>query len=139
MDGIYTVLYGTSPAGIVRLTKNGLYYTVVCEAKLPKDGIYRLIAGAAEALQDLGILIKEKGIYTLNKNIPTKRLSGKELRFWIRTPLQSARETKILIEEDQPFEKLERINCCKLLIKDGKHWALLNPEDEGLRDNDPNP
>ena len=76
MEMEYEVYLENHIAGKVQLTKQGLYYRVLCHCSLPQNVVYRLYGICGEMQENIGVLMPDGDGFLLDRKIPAKRLTG---------------------------------------------------------------
>lgn len=144
MEMEYEAYLGDHIAGKVRLTKEGLYYRVLCRCSLPQNVVYRLYGICGEERENLGVLMPDGDGLLLERKIPAKRLTDCT-RFLISDgsapekvataePEQEAEimadtgtETGIFvpIHPEKPFDYLHKLESAYLQEQDGQIGAHI--------------
>ena len=80
---------------------------------------------------DLGICVPEDGMYFTNKMIPTKRLEGKALTFYVSDELHQYRENDfVAVHPNECFMYLRRLQEAKFCTKEGNKGLLFPSSQE---------
>lgn len=122
MEHIYDVLYMDKVVGKVRLIREGLYYNLHCQTKIPG---MRLCIHTSGGNIDLGICVPMDGSYGLHTKKSVKSISGDILSFYF---CKKQNEHMRLIDPDQPFLDLYRLTEGFLRIERGKHYFQSNQQ-----------
>ena len=105
----YCVMAGSREAGKVQINQEGLYYKIICHARLQGTIMYRLVAVTDQKRENIGILAPDHGGYSLNRKIPCSRLPG-EIQEFLLLPSHEPVEGKFVpISPEEPFEYLEKL------------------------------
>lgn len=122
----YPVRFGEESVGKVQVSRQGLYYHVVCRCALTGNTMYRLEAFSGEKRVDLGILVPMDFGFGLQTKFPVSRLGEGALQFCIRLKHETAPGRHFVpIIPEEPFSYLERLKDAFLDIQDGKKGASL--------------
>ena len=128
MVGNYPVSYAQENVGQVLITRNGLYYRIMCNANLPSGRFVKLYAVCQQQRIDIGFCLAEQNHYTLYTNKPIKYFSSNQYSFILED--RKNRRT-IPIHEHTPFPHIDILKFCRFLKEDGKIVAFY--EDERIR------
>lgn len=131
-------------AGKVRLTKEGLYYRVLCRCSLPQNVVYRLYGICGQEWENLGVLMPDGDGFLLERKIPVKRLAdctrflvsdGSEPEKAVTAePEQEAEITEdadtdagtfVPIHPEEPFDYLHKLESAYLQERDGQIGAHI--------------
>lgn len=140
MIGSYSVTMGQHSVGVVSVSKEGLYYRIICRCKLPEDKLCRLAAQWEDREAVLGVLIPEGGSFCLNKRLPIKQAGLGVPQFIIPTSLEQNDQMWVPVYEDAPFTHLTDLNDARFQVVENQAGILI-PQAEGLSqpDNGQNP
>ena len=125
----YEVTLDGRPVGKAQLTRQGLYYHVICRCALSGKEMYRLEAFCGEKRMDLGILIPKDSSFGLDMRFPVSRLGEGEFAFRLRgkdEPKESRRFVPVKPEE--PFSYLASLKDSFLEIRDAQIGVSLPPD-----------
>lgn len=125
----YEVTLDGRPAGKAQVTRQGLYYHVVCRCAVSGEEMYRLEASCGEKRLDLGILIPRDSGFGLDMRFPVSRLGEGAFVFRLRgkdEPRESRRFVPVKPEE--PFSYLASLKDSVLEIRDGQMGISLPPD-----------
>ena len=122
----HEIRFGDSPEGKAQVTREGLYYHVVCRCGLSGQGMYRLEVSNGERKVDLGILVPEETGFGLETRFPVRRIGEGALSFRVR-PRHGGLEgrTFVPLAPEEPFAYLERLKESFLEIQNGKKGISL--------------
>ncbi len=128
MMGSYNVILRGKTVGSVQLSKQGLYYHLRCSCTVADQNIYRLLGSCEGDQIRFGVLVPEGNRLALETKIPSKKLSGEALEFWLESAAihgqaSAKREYHskfIPIYPDEPFEYLSRLKKSYMEIRNGK-------------------
>ncbi len=121
----YQIHMGNEVIGTAQITREGLYYSVVCLCKLPEKAMYRLMVSCEATQLDLGILLLEGDVYTLKTKLPCKRLGEGAPVFRVVTHSDAEKRQFVPISSDIPFNHISRLERAQLQIVDGSVGVLL--------------
>ena len=124
---IYPVFFGEEIIGEARMSREGLYYNIVCQANLQEKKIYRLFLVHKEGTVDLGVLLPNQHGFSLRKNIPVKNISTEEIRFVIAG---SIHVKYIPIDDVSPFLSISNLLQARFERKDGKAYISYSPNNQ---------
>ena len=98
---------------------------------MPQNGFYRAWATDGETNLDLGICVPEDGMYFTNKMIPTKRLQGRVLTFYVSNEhdLYSGNDF-VAVQPNECFMYLRRLPEAKFCTKEGNKGLLFSNSQE---------
>lgn len=122
----HEIRFGDSPVGKAQVTREGLYYHVVCRCSLSGQMMYRLEVSNGERKVDLGILVPEETGFGLETRFPVRRIGEGALSFRVR-PRHGGLEgrTFVPLAPEEPFAYLERLKESFLEIQNGKKGISL--------------
>ena len=122
----YAVHFGDASVGKAQVTREGLYYHVVCRCSLSGQVMYRLEVSSGERKVNLGILVPEEMGFGLETRFPVSRVGEGELSFRLRPRHDElGGRTFIPISPEEPFAYLERLKESFLEIQNGKKGISL--------------
>lgn len=116
MQGKQEVFFEGKTVGAVELTREGLYYRLVCRCRLPGREIRRLYADG----EKIGVLVPEDGELVLKTKVAAKRVKA-----GCRFSLEETGGKFIPIRPGQPFGHLEMVRTSKLAFRDGEPGIFL--------------
>ena len=125
----YEVTLDGRPAGKAQVTRQGLYYHVVCRCSLSGEVMYRLEVSCGEKRENLGVLVPGENGFGLDTRFPISRVGRGVLSFCLlprHDPLQGRLFVPITPEE--PFAYLSRLKDAFLEIQEGKKGASIPRE-----------
>ena len=125
----YEVTLDGRPAGKAQVTRQGLYYHVVCRCSLSGEVMYRLEVSCGEKRENLGVLVPGENGFGLDTRFPISRVGRGVLSFRLlprHDPLQGRLFVPITPEE--PFAYLSRLKDAFLEIQEGKKGASIPRE-----------
>lgn len=120
---IYDVFMDKKIVGHVCVTKEGLYTKFVCQCKLPDKELYRLILSCCDKEIDLGICLPQGECYTVNKNVPNKRIGEGKMEFYIAS--KRIKCNFIPIRIDAPFSYVSELENSRFAVKNGTYGILV--------------
>ena len=122
----YAVHFGDDTVGKAQVTRQGLYYHVVCRCSLSGQVMYCLEASTGEKRVNLGILVPQETGFGLETRFPVSRVGEGELHFCLRPRHEEpvGRQFVPIIPEE-PFSYLERLKDAFLEIQNGKKGASI--------------
>lgn len=122
----YAVRFGEEPVGKVQVTREGLYYHVICRCRLSGEGMYRLEAASGEKRVNLGILVPEDNGFGIKTRFPVSRIGEGELTFCLRPKHEQLGGRHFVpIIPEEPFSYLERLKDAFLETQNGKKGISL--------------
>lgn len=126
----YAVTFGEQTIGKAQVTRQGLYYHVVCRCNLSGEVMYRLEVSCGEKRENLGILVPEETGFGLDTRFPVSRVGEGTLRFRL-LPRHDVLEGRrfVPITPEEPFSYLERLKDSFLEIQEGKKGVYLPREE----------
>lgn len=128
----YAVQFGEKSVGKAQVTRQGLYYHVICRCDLSGEVMYRLEVSGGGNRVNLGILVPMENGFGLDTHFPVSRLGQGELSFRLmprHDPLHGRGFVPITPEE--PFAYLSRLKEAFLEIQEGRKGASLPREGKG--------
>ena len=126
MEENYAVSLGGKPVGRAQVTRQGLYYRVVCRCSLSGEVMYRLECACRERRTNLGILVPCESGFGLETRFPVSRVGEGKLTFTLQPkhdPLTG--RSFVPIAPEEPFAYLARLKDAFLEIQDGKKGASI--------------
>lgn len=103
--------------GYATVERQGLYYRVACQCKLPAGTRYHAVAKGHNGQEDLGLMIPVRGIFQCFKSVAVKKLGEGKLSFYLESAVP---ETKFIpLREDLQLECLQKLRTAVLAEKDG--------------------
>jgi len=116
MDGSYEVTHNGQVVGRVDVSREGLYYRILCRCKMDGNDIHRLYADG----EKIGVLIPENGDLVLNTKIAVKRLKP-----GCAFSLDENMGMFIPICPGKPFAHLDKLRQGKLTFREGEPGLFL--------------
>lgn len=117
----YGVYFGEQSVGRAQVTRQGLYYHVVCRCNLSGEVMYRLEVSCGGKRENLGILVPEETGFGLDTRFPVSRVGEGALSFRLMPRHDILQGRKFIpIAPEEPFAYLERLKDAFLAIQDGK-------------------
>ena len=121
----FSLSAGTRQVGKVQVTKEGLYWRVICHAQLFGSIMYRLVAVTGGRRENVGILAPSGEGYSLDRRIPLKNLEEEGLQFLL-LPSHEPMEGKFVpITPEEPFSYLENLKDAYLARQKGRLGVIL--------------
>lgn len=128
----YEITLDGQAVGRASLTRQGLYYHLLCRCNVPEKQMYRLEAARGGEHVDLGILVPMDRGFGVESRFPVKRLGEGEIAFRLRLASEPARTGRFIpISPEEPFAYLSRLRNSVLVFRDGKKGILLPEESTG--------
>lgn len=109
------------------IRRDGLYYTIACQANLPAGQIYRLSLWCKKGNIDLGVLMPNEHGFSLQKKIPAKNISTEDIRFVIADSIYAE---YIPIDDANPFSSISKLLQARFERKDGKAYISYFPNNQ---------
>lgn len=131
MEENYVVSLGGKQVGRAQVTRQGLYYRVVCRCSLSGEVMYRLECACGSRSTSLGILIPCESGFGLETCFPVNRVGEGTLTFTLQPkhdPLEG--RTFVPISPEEPFAYLARLKDAFLEVQDGEKGASI-PNENG--------
>ena len=117
----YGVYFGEQSVGRAQVTKQGLYYHVVCRCNLSGEVMYRLEVSCGEKRENLGILVPEETGFGLDTRFPVSRVGEGTLSFCLLPRHDILQGRKFIpAAPEEPFAYLEQLKDAFLAVQDGK-------------------
>lgn len=127
----YEVTLDGRPAGKAQVTRQGLYYHVVCRCAVSGEEMYRLEAGCGEKRLDLGILIPKNRSFGLDMRFPVSKLGEGELTFRLRGKDEPKEGRRFVpVKPEEPFAYLASLKDSFLEIRNAEIGVSLPPDNE---------
>lgn len=122
----YPVMDQDKQIGRAQLTREGLYYRLVCRCKLPAGGMCRLEIQCGEKRADLGILVPVENGFGLDTHFPVNRIGTGEIVFRLQ-PHRDASMERIFIplKPEEPFRYLSRLKDAFLETRGGQRGISI--------------
>ena len=125
----YGVFFGEKSVGKAQVTRQGLYYHVICRCDLSGEVMHRLEVSCGEKRVNLGILVPMEQGFGLDTRFPVSRVGEGTLAFRLLPRHDSLQgRTFVPITPEEPFRYLERLKDAFLEIQEGKKGASLPKE-----------
>lgn len=116
----YSVRFGEQSVGRAQVTRQGLYYRVVCRCNLSGEVMYRLEVSCGDKRENLGILVPEETGFGLDTRFPVSRVGEGALSFRILPRHDTLQGRKFVpITPEEPFVYLERLKDAFLETRNG--------------------
>lgn len=127
----YEVTLDGRPAGKAQVTRQGLYYHVVCRCAVSGEEMYRLEAACGEKRLDLGILIPKDRSFGLDMRFPVSKLGEGELTFRLRGKDEPKEGRRFVpVKPEEPFAYLASLKDSFLEIRNAEIGVSLPPDNE---------
>lgn len=117
LESCYPVYRNQEKAGEITVTKQGLYYSLLCRVKLPAGSRYRLYAHTEGCTRDLGLCVPSGQEFILQTRIPIKYFGQGEYSFYLEQP---GAEAFIPVSCDRPFPAVDRLESGKFAMRGEK-------------------
>ena len=125
MDCKYSVTCRGQHVGIVYVQKEGLYYHFSCCCSISKDNMYRLIVDYGNTKENLGILVPKGNNFVLEKKIPAKRISVRNMVFELIPKHALHTGTFVPISPVEPFSYISSLKKSFLCIQNESLGIVL--------------
>ena len=125
LEGVYEVRLGTAVAGKVQISRQGLYYHVICRCEIAGDTVYRLAVTSGNRKEYLGVVVPEESGYILDKRIPVKRFGDGEPAFTLIPRHDSLPGTFVPLSPEEPFRYIEKLKDSFLARQGGKTGIII--------------
>ena len=109
MNYKYSVTCRGQHVGIVYVQKEGLYYHFSCCCSISKDIMYRLIVDYGNSKEHLGILVPKGNDFVLEKKVPAKRVSERNMIFELIPKHVLHAGTFVPISPTEPFSYISSL------------------------------
>ena len=116
MRGNYEVTYAGQAVGTVELSREGLYYRIICRCRVSDSEIHRLYADG----EKIGVLIPDGGELVLNTKVAAKRLKE-----GCTFSLDENSKQFIPIRPGEAFAHLDKVRLGRLAFRDGEPGMFL--------------
>lgn len=126
MSKEYGLYHHENKVGFVKLSRSGMFYTLTCRYQLPEEGIFHLFADNGKEKTDLGRCVRYGQALGAERYLPIKRIGEGQLHFYI-LPAESD-DIFIPIDDDQPFQQLDKLLNARFAIQSERKGILLNSE-----------
>jgi len=117
---IYSVKYQNTIVGQAELIKQGMYYRISCQCRLPKDGWYRLYLDNGVRDYDIGLFVPAAGEYRLVSSVPMRRFCGTDFQFTVKSMQPEEIGRFFSVEVHEPFAELMRLEHACYKMKNGQ-------------------
>ena len=125
MQTDHPVMQGQTQVGRVQISRQGLYYQIVCFCRLSGDVMYRLWAETDGRRESLGILVPEGSSFGLRTRIPVKRIGDGNVSFFIEPKTPKIKGKFVPLCPEEPFSYIARLKDAYLLEKDGMKGIVI--------------
>lgn len=122
----YEVTFQKNVIGTAEVTKEGLYYRIVCTCSPVLDGIYKLQILGKFGCENLGTCVLQNGKYIVETRIPIKRVGEGGLTFRL---VQKIPETGKFypISHTEPFPELMNLKNAVFAKRNGALGVVIRP------------
>lgn len=125
MEGNYNVLFGSQSVGKVQLSRQGLYYRILCRCQLSGEVVCRLCVRCGGKEERLGILVPMGDGFGLDTRVPVKRLGEGEMAFFLHPAHDAPQGTFVPLSPEEPFAYLSRLKDAYLEKREGQIGVVL--------------
>ena len=125
MEGNYPILMGGKEIGTVKVTRQGLYYSIDCRCALSGEVICRVTVTCGEKTHSLGIPVPEGGAFVLRTRLPVKQLGEGQLRFQAQPNHRPVAGLFVPISPEEPFAYITRLKESYLVRRNGQVGILV--------------
>ena len=123
MSETYPILLGSTCIGEACVSRQGLYYQIICICRLSGEVVYRVRASCGDKAENLGILVPEDGQFVVRSRIAVSKLGTDTLSFQVIPKHKKMDDPFVPLSPDEPYTYLSRIDEMYLL-KHGSQIAL---------------
>ena len=120
---MYPISYKGDSVGTVTLCKEGMFWKIACNCRLPNKGIYRVIVLAGKKQYSLGICVPDGDRHICVGRIACNKLSGDQLSFAVE---RNDKRIGIKIETGQTFAYLDKLKAARLHIVNGQPEIIID-------------
>ncbi len=122
----YQVKFGNQSAGKVQVSRQGLYYRLMCRCQLSGDILCRLQVSCGEKKENLGVVVPMDGCFGLDTKIPVKRIGEGKMAFSLITKQEKQTEEHFYpIFPEEPFAYIARLKDAYLTRKEGQVGVVI--------------
>lgn len=126
MEENYAVTLGGKQVGRAQVSRQGLYYRVVCRCNLSGEVMYRLMCACEDRSTGLGILVPCESGFGLETRFPVSRVGEGRLSFCLQPKHDCLEHRRFVpITPEEPFAYLARLKDAFLTVQDGKKGASI--------------
>ena len=119
---IYDIHLNSSIIGQAEVSREGLYYNIVCRCQLPVRSLCKIQITCEDQTELLGTPVPTGKEFILRKKIPVKQLPGSNLSF---AAVEKRKERFVPIYSDQPFEYISQLKTAHLEYRNGQIGIAL--------------
>lgn len=124
----YDILNSNSVVGEAIVQQSGLFTHFKCTCEMEENALYRIVAEYEDKQIDLGICVRENGLFITQAKIPTKHLGTGSPSFYVRGKEESTLDFAPLLPEVE-FLQLRKIDSARFAIKRGVPGLIFNRYD----------
>ena len=140
MVGKHEIYLGNEVIGQASVSRQGLYYHIVCKCSLTGKVVYRVVASWTDRVENLGILVPSDGVFMLSSRVPAKRVGEGQVTFQILPKHEKIQENFIPIRAEEPFAYLSALENAYLRVSGGAVGMVIREAPASAPPgSDPNP
>lgn len=128
MEGTYDLMLSAEKIGLVRVTRQGLYYHFSCRCALSGEMMYHLAVNWDGGSENLGLLMPMDGQFGIETRLPAKRLGQGSLTFSLQPKHRAVKGLFVPICADEPFAYLHRLENAYLATQHQQLGIILPDE-----------
>lgn len=125
MEGNYSVTFGQTQVGRVRVRRQGLYYQFICRCQLSGDVVCRLTVRCGGKQESLGILVPSQEGFGLDTKVSVKRIGEGEMEFYLMPSREHAVGTFVPLSPEEPFSYIARLKDAYFERRYGQAGVVL--------------
>lgn len=114
----YDIYYLGKAIGKAEVTQQGLYHCITCRCRLPKDSVHRIYVSDGGKNTCLGVCMPDGDIFTLEKKIPRKYMSGLDLEFYVDEQIKEVKRKFIPISPEEPVAVIDKLRHARFAVRD---------------------
>ena len=122
---IYDIHLNSSIIGQAEVSREGLYYNIVCRCQLPERSLCKIQITCEDQTELLGTPVPQGKDFVLHKKLPIKYFGEGEFKFRA-VPKQAQLDGFFVpIRQDEPFAYLNRLKNARLQRRGGVLGVVL--------------
>lgn len=125
MASTFSVRFEDRLAGHVCIDEDGLYRKITCRCTVPFGQVYRLWLFSDTERQNLGVLFPDGDGFSLERRIPTGKVSLEGAQFYLLTPDCPEPTRFVPVVEGEPFPYMTSLMHSRFALRDGVPGLLI--------------
>lgn len=130
MIGNYEIKQGGQTVGQAEVTRQGLYYRIICRCSLSGAVICKVVAVWKDRREDLGVLVPDGTKFVLSFRMPVKRAGEGQPEFQLLPKHVSMDDNFVPVRAEEPFAYLSRLENAYLAASHGQVGLIIRPDPE---------